>query len=340
MLRVGNGLMEDGLALMLLTLLFRNARPHPLLRLGLLASLVLLPCPYAEAKPTRPALVGAWDLTLETPSGKRPSWIRISEGDPPEVSMVGFVGHATGVREVHFRGNTVEFTALKEDFGFPADMRFQGTLAGYGLCGTATDAVGDHWRWCGRKAPALRGRRVVQWGAPVPMFDGKGLNGWRLRDPAKAGTWTVADGVLRTVGRGSDLLSVGSFGDFKLHLEFMAGPQANTGVYLRGRYEVQIETDSVAEPPSHHTGGVYGFLAPTPEQPRRAGVWQTLDLTLVGRDLTIVQNGVTVIDHRAIPGITGGALDSDEQRPGPVMLQGSEGGEVHFRNLVLTPALP
>ena len=80
--------------------------------------------------------------------------------------------------------------------------------------------------------------------------------------------------------------------------------------------------------------------APRREQPRRAGVWQTLDITLAGRELTVAQNGIVVIDHRAIPGITGGALDSHERKPGPVMLQGSEDGEVEFRNLVLTPALP
>lgn len=286
------------------------------------------------------ALLGAWDLRLETPAGERPSWIRISnEGAGPEVLMVGFAGHATPVRAASLRGASVEFTAAKDDFGFPAEMLFRGRLAGDELLGTATDTDGDHWCWRGTKAPALERTGTVRWGAPTPLFNGKNLDGWRLRDAAKTGTWTAADGALRTSGRGSDLITKATFDDFKLHLEFMAGPDANTGVYLRGRYEVQIETDSAAEPPSHHTGGVYGFLAPTPEQPRLSGLWQSLDITLVGRDLSIAQNGVTVIDHRTIPGITGGALDSDERRPGPVMLQGDEGGEVRFRNIVLTPAL-
>jgi hypothetical protein len=107
---------------------------------------------------------------------------------------------------------------------------------------------------------------------------------------------------------------------------------------LRGRYEVQIETDSASEPPSHHTGGVYGFLDPIPEQPRKADQWQSFDITLVGRTVTVVQNGVTVIDHKEIPGITGGALDSNEALPGPIYLQGSEVGRVAFRNIVITPA--
>jgi hypothetical protein len=110
-------------------------------------------------------------------------------------------------------------------------------------------------------------------------------------------------------------------------------------VYLRGRYEVQIETNSIAEPPSHHTGGVYGFIDPNPEQPRAADVWQTFDITLIGRTITLVHNGKTVIDHQEIPGITGGALDSHEGEPGPIYLQGSENGQVDFRRITLTPAV-
>ncbi len=86
------------------------------------------------------------------------------------------------------------------------------------------------------------------------------------------------------------------------------------------------------------TGGIYGFLAPSPEQPRKPGEWQTYDITLVGRVVTVVQNGHTSIDQQEIPGITGGALDSDEGRPGPIYLQGSEAGHVAFRNIVITPA--
>ena len=111
-------------------------------------------------------------------------------------------------------------------------------------------------------------------------------------------------------------------------------------MYLRGRYEVQIETDSVREPSSHHTGGVYGFLAPSPERARKPGKWQSFDITLVGRMITVVQNGKTIINNQEIPGITGGALDSHEGLPGPIYLQGSENGHVAYRNLIITPARP
>ena len=129
------------------------------------------------------------------------------------------------------------------------------------------------------------------------------------------------------------------FEDFKLHVEFNCAENSNSGIYLRGRYEVQVETDSIEEPPSHHMGGVYGFLAPSPELPRKPGTWQTYDITLIGRRITLVQNGQTIIDNKEIPGITGGALDSHEELPGPIYLQGSEKGRVAYRSIVLTPAV-
>lgn len=159
-----------------------------------------------------------------------------------------------------------------------------------------------------------------------------------MSDPSTKTPWTVADGTLVSPGHGPEIINNQKFRDFKLHVEFKCGDTSNSGVYLRGRYEVQIETNSAQEGPSHHTGAVYGFLTPEPELPRAAGVWQTYDITLIGRTVTVVQNGKTIIDHKEIPGITGGALDSHEELPGPIYLQGSEDGHVAFRNIVLTPA--
>ena len=100
----------------------------------------------------------------------------------------------------------------------------------------------------------------------------------------------------------------------------------------------RLKMNLQASRPSHHTGGIYGFLAPHPELPRTTDKWQTYDITLIGRHVTVVQNGTTVIDNKEIPGITGGAVDSNEAAPGPIYLQGSEKGHVFFRNIVITPA--
>lgn len=172
----------------------------------------------------------------------------------------------------------------------------------------------------------------------MQLFNGRDLSGWKISDPEAKVVWTVENGTLVSPGRGPELISDAKFQDFKLHIEFNCAKGSNSGVYLRGRYELQIEDDPQPEGPTMRTGGVYGFLAPSPEQPRKPGEWQSYDITLVGRVVTVVQNGQTIIDQQEIPGITGGALDSHEALPGPIYLQGSEVGHVAFRNIVITPA--
>jgi hypothetical protein len=151
--------------------------------------------------------------------------------------------------------------------------------------------------------------------------------------------WKVENGAMISPGNGPELINDQKFEDFKLHVEFNCGENSNSGIYLRGRYEVQVETDSIDEPASHHMGGVYGFLAPNPELPRKPNEWQTYDITLIGRRITVVQNGQTITNDQEIPGITGGALDSHEELPGPIYLQGGEKGHVLYRSIVITPAL-
>jgi hypothetical protein len=283
--------------------------------------------------------LGRWDLSLQTPKGELPSWIEVSEEQGHlKVVMVGLTDHATQLKKVDLKNGEIEFVSPKGEEGFSDDTLFKGKLAGGELLGTASTPNGTSWPWTGRRAPTLSGNVAPKWGKPITLFNGKDFSGWRFSDAGGAKNWTVEDGTLVNHGHGGDIITTSKFGDFKLHLEFQCGPKSNSGVYLRGRYEVQIETDSVEEPPSHHTGGVYGFLAPTPELPRQAGVWQSFDITLVGRAVTVVQNDQTLIDQKDIPGITGGALDSHEELPGPIYLQGSEEGRVAFRNIVITPA--
>ncbi|HEY5913701.1 MAG TPA: DUF1080 domain-containing protein, partial [Verrucomicrobiae bacterium] len=196
---------------------------------------------------------------------------------------------------------------------------------------------GTAWSWTGKRAPALRRSAHVKWAGPIRLFNGTNFSGWTFDNPAKSSSWVVDKGCLVNQSAGSNIATEGKFQDFKLHIEVNCPTNANSGIYLRGRYEVQVEDDSLQEPPNHHMGAVYGFLAPTPEQPRRPGVWQTFEITLVGRYVTVVQNGQTIIDNKEIPGLTGGAMDSQEELPGPIYLQGDHGG-IAYKNIVLTPA--
>jgi Domain of Unknown Function (DUF1080) len=292
----------------------------------------------AAAAPSVKTMQGRWDITITTPAGELPSWIEVSgEQGNPKIVMVGVSEHATPLKTVSIKGSTIEFVSPKGEEGFETDMAFKGKLAGGTLTGTVTDPKGTAWHWKGVVAPTWKSAKPPTWGEPISLFNGKDLTGWTPRHPNTGAAWKVEDGALVKDGNGSDLLNTQKFKDFKFHIEFNCGKNANSGVYLRGRYEVQVETESAKEPNSHHTGGVYGFLDPIPEQPRKADVWQTFDITLIGRTVTVVQNGITVIDHKEIPGITGGAIDSHEGQPGPIYLQASEVGRVAYRNIVITP---
>jgi hypothetical protein len=290
--------------------------------------------PSAAVKP----FLGRWDLSIQSPSRELPSWIEVSEDQGHvKVVMVGVSDHATELKQADVADGQLQFVSPKGEEGFSDDTTFKGKPVGGRLVGVATTPSGTSWQWTGRRAPSLKRTGTPKWGKPITLFDGKDFSGWRFSEP-KHSNWKVEDGLLVHDGNGAEIITTAKFEDFKLHVEFNCGDMSNSGVYLRGRYEVQIETDSADEPPSHHTGGVYGFLDPTPEQPRQAGVWQTFDISLIGRTVTVVQNGTTAIDHKEIPGITGGALDSHEELPGPIYLQGSEKGRVAFRNIVITPA--
>jgi hypothetical protein len=283
------------------------------------------------------AFLGRWDLTLKAPDREYPSWLEVRlEGGQWKADMVGRWGNARPLPKVELSNGKLTFVSPKEEEASPADMVFEGTLVGKTLSGKVNGPDGKVWQWTGRRAPALKPSGEPKWGMPIPLFNGKDLSGWKMKGPGTT-VWKVENGNLITPGNGPELINDSKFEDFKLHVEFKADANSNSGVYLRGRYEVQVETDSAEEPPSHHTGGVYGFLAPVPELPRKPGEWQSFDITLIGRWITVVQNGQTIIDHKEIPGITGGALESHEELPGPIYLQGSEKGHVAYRSIIITP---
>jgi hypothetical protein len=252
--------------------------------------------------------------------------------------MVGRWGNARPLPKIEISNGEVSFVSPKEEEDSPSDWIFVGKVNGQSLSGSVTGPKGGPWTWSGVPAPLLDKKGTPKWGKPVALFNGKDLTGWKMSDPNSTAVWKVESGTLVSPGHGPELINEQKFQDFKLHVEFNCGANANSGVYVRGRYEVQIEDNSIQEPPSHHTGGVYGFIAPSPELPRKPGEWQTFDITLIGRMITVVQNGKTIIDNQEIPGITGGALDSHEESPGPIYLQGSEDNHVAYRNIVITPA--
>ena len=310
-----------------------------LLRLLFVAVMFVTPLCTVWAADSASPFLGPWDLTLKAPDREWPSWLELrEEGGQLKADMVGRWGNARPLPKVSITNGKLTFVSPKEEEDAKTDMVFEATLKGDELSGTVNGPDGKTWTWTARRAPALNRAGAPKWGKPIALFNGKDLAGWKMSPANSTKAWKVEDGLLVTPGNGPELINDRKFEDFKLHMEFNCAENSNSGIYLRGRYEVQVETDSIEEPPSHHMGGVYGFLAPTPELPRKPGTWQTYDITLIGRRITVAQNGQTIIDNKEIPGITGGALDSHEELPGPIYLQGSEKGRVAFRSIVITPA--
>ena len=283
--------------------------------------------------------LGRWDLTLKAPDREYPSWLELREENGQlKAEFVGRWGNARLLPSAELSNGHLKFVSPKEEEDSKADLVFEGTLSGKILSGTLAGPDGKNWQWTGQRAPSLKRTNAPSWSSPIPLFNGKDLTGWHEEKGSASPAWKVENGLLITPGNGPELINNSKFEDFKLHVEFNCGPESNSGVYLRGRYEVQLETDSITDPPERRLGSVYGFLAPSPEPARTPDKWQTYDITLIGRTVKVVLNGTTIINNKEIPGITGGALDSHEGLPGPIYLQGSEKGHVMFRSVVITPA--
>ena len=283
--------------------------------------------------------LGRWDLTLMAGDHEYPSWLEVTEVDGKLTAQyTGRWGNARRLPKTEISAGHLMFVSPKEEEDSKSDLVFQGKVANGKLTGTLNGPDGTTWSWIGVRAPSLKSTKSPKWGKPIQLFNGKDLTGWKMDKPSPDKPWKVVDGTLVSPGHGPEIISDHKFKDFKLHIEFNCAAGSKSGVYLRGRYEVQIEDNSTQEPTSHHTGGVYGFIDPKPELPRKPGEWQTYDITLIGRTITVVQNGQTIINQQEIPGLTGGALDSHEELPGPIYLQGSEDNHVAFRNILLTPA--
>jgi hypothetical protein len=166
-------------------------------------------------------------------------------------------------------------------------------------------------------------------------LNGKDLSGWEPIGDASKSHWTIKDGQLVNEDRGANIKTTRKFDDFKLHVEFYCPDHCNSGIYLRGRYEIQVGTEGGSQP-SHEMGAVYGYFPAAVDMPLKVGEWQTFDITLVGRTVTVVRNGVTIHNRVEIPGISGGALDSNEAEPGPFFLQGDHTGGLKYRNITVS----
>ena len=281
-------------------------------------------------------IVGRWDISVTQGNGKLPSWLEVRPSGNGYLvgQFVGVVGMARPVARIDTAGGVIRFAIPPQWEQGKGDLIVEGRMDGDELRGTMTFPDGKRSDFSARRAPSLRRTATPTWGPPIQLFNGKDLTGWRALGTNQ---WRAVDGVLQSPKSGANLVTDKTFTDYQLHLEFRYPKGSNSGVYQRGRYEVQIEDSVTTEPQNDLLGAVYGFLAPSEMVAKKPGEWQSFDITLIGRMITVVANGKTVISNREIPGPTGGALDSDEGAPGPLLLQGDH-GPIEYRNIVLRPA--
>ena len=295
---------------------------------------------------------GRWALTIP---GGGAGWLGVEEKDGTFSSSILWGG-----------GSVVPTTSTKVEGDTLTVVRMQKNKEGKVVVETLTGhAEGDVLKmttakktgegkpmgkpaeFTGKRIPALPPRpdlAKVKYGAPIPLLNGKDLTGWRLLKEGVDNGWSVVDGVLQnrvTKEKGKhfgNLRTDAEFEDFNLKTEVRTQEGSNSGIYLRGIYEVQI-MESFGKPlDSHHMGALYSRITPSVNAEKPIGEWQTLDITLVDRHLTVILNGKTIIDNQPVLGCTGGAMTSDEFKPGPIYLQGDH-TNVDYRNMVLTPVV-
>lgn len=301
---------------------------------GLILGAALLSPALAQADGN--PFVGRWDFDVKTPSGVGANWLGVTDkGGKLEVWFQPTGGHVHPVEDVKQEGSHLTLVVSPAAGSHPA-MTWDLDASGDKLTGVQKN--GDKTMdLAGVRAPDLKHKPVTKWTEPVALFDGKDLNGWEpIGDPSKS-HWVVKDGELVNVAHGANLRSTREFEDFKVHFEVNCPEKANSGFYLRGRYETQLEYEQEgSEPMNRQMGAIYGRLAPSEELPRKPGQWETFDITLVGRMVTVVRDGKTIIDDKEIDGITGGALNADEGKPGPFYIQGDHTGGLMFRNITVS----
>lgn len=284
---------------------------------------------------------GTWKVTVETPRrGQVTETLTLKQEGP---SITGKYLGGRRPQEFEIQQGKVEGTSLSFSISFQSPQRGEITIR------YSADVRGDRMTGTvqppgGGAARQFTAERERKWAEPIELLNGKDLTGFGPRDATQGFNWSVKDGILVNRPPDQDIVSEKQFQDFKLHVEFSMARGSNSGIYLRGRYELQLEDDFGRQPGKHSSSSIYSRLAPSVNASKPANEWQTIDATLVGRWLTVVLNGQTVLDNVHLDGVTGGALIpkgaeiNDQSLPGPLMFQGDH-GLVRFRKIVVTPAI-
>ena len=304
-----------------------------LLKTLAVAALVVMTLPTLDAQS---GFTGRWNFTGTGEQADRVYWLEVTEANG---ALSGLFLNRTGspvvLESVKVENGELIFQMRSGRGEAPQHrMRLEGgKLVGTIMeRGTPISVIGVHPpTWPGANA---NGKHTF--GKPVALFDGTSLDAFALQRPDRPSGWAIEERVMSNTPRANNLVSKEKFKDFKLEAEYKIEAGSNSGLYLRGRYELQV-LDDFGKPPAK-TGhmSIYGWTPPSVNASKPAGEWQTMEAVLVGNRVTVTLNGQKVHDNAEIEAITGGALDADETAPGPLLIQGDH-NRVSYRRIVITP---
>lgn len=320
-------------------------------------SIAVLPS-LIQAESVPEELLGFWSLNLE--SGE-PAWLKISEEEQqPIVHMRIYIGPDGPYALTDITDERIKFS-LKPKRKTKGSKIYIDQDVEVGITNGKLDGVlirtpnngsdAERIPFTGKRVPARTKSAPdlskVKFGHPISLFNGKDLTGWRPYESDKINGWSVQDGMLVNTTEKTDFSPTGDhanlrteaeFEDFWLHIEFLIEENRNSGIYLRGMYEAQVVDRGSRMQGLQGVGAIFGRIAPSIQAGNPGGKWQTYDLTLVDRHITVVLNGVKVIDNQPIDGPTAGAIYTNPSAPGPIYLQGDH-TSVKFKNIYLAPVI-
>ena len=310
-----------------------------------LIALTLLAFSGAAQSDVTPFL-GKWNMTGTGDNGAVVYWLEVKqEGGALKGRFLNRSSSPYDLPSIKVENGELVFSnAAKE--GSPAPPTWRGRIENGRLVGTTTITRRDPAQppqvinWVGVRPPSwppanANGRHT--YGTPVTLFDGKTMDAFGIQHKQNPVNWAVTDGVMSSAEKqGNNLVSKETFKDFKIEAEYAIAAGSNGGIYLRGRYEMQLLDDAGQPLTSQSHMSIYGRTPPAVNASKPAGEWQKVEIIIVGNRVSAVLNGQKVQDNAVIEGITGGALDAKELEPGPIMLQGDH-GKVSFRRVVVTP---
>jgi len=297
--------------------------------------LTILVALASAAWPAASDFNGRWDITVRPAPRGRAWWLEIEGAGTPDLKgkFVGFPGgDLNDIQHIALDNGELRFTYDGHD----AHQEYRARLEDGKLQGTFASGA-TRLAWTGDRAPRIDDADDGSWRElhPVDLFNRRDISNWHGLTAAASPGWSVVDGILKGDGKAPDLVTNVTFWNFKLHLEYRTPSGSNSGIGLRGRYEVQILQDDGRPLDRHSNAALYSRIVPTRNVTLPPGEWQTYDIRLVGRHVTVTLNGQTVTQG-LIDGLTAIACDPGEGDPGPIMLQGDH-GPVEFRAIAITP---